>query len=932
LAQNFWLISFELLWHGPAMNNKIQNLFTRLGGASCAARVAPALLALCALHSSLCTAEAQGTAFTYQGRLNSSGSPANGSYDFTFALFNNNGTNTGQVGGALTNLDVGVTNGLFTVTLDFGAVFAGNATWLAIGVRTNGDASFTALNPLQELTPAPYAIYASNAGSAASANSVAATNITGTIPAALLPAVVITNGETNLTLGSVIFNNSSFPFVQFTQSAQSYDQIGALGSIVLSDYVPFNGGSASGMTDLPIQNSEIAPLMPIPHIVLWGWGNPPYGGMSTNPQQSVYINWMNVCQTNGIVAGISNFVAASHQPNPLFIEVDSGWPAPHRITNAGVSTNLTWNTTNFPNGIPWLCATAHSNFFNVELAEYYFPRPLAGSGAGQGEMDLNWYGTSGSGYTYPAIQADTVTQDITNFYGWGVDKTRIQNVAWDAPYERQLINLFDNAILCPSLYSWNDPSNPINANGQVRPMAFGAILDQPPVDAVSGLNQWSLNQGAPYIPYCQSTNWNNNAEGFFWLLEWHYTNSVPLTSVGTHLDFWDYTIPTADADVLAFLSCCAILNGTLTLSPPVTAPYFSSRYINELTNSNFLGIWLDPLQSRPIRVFFDGTNSVYIKQMQLGRYAVLAVNKGATNITDTITWPELNLPSGSYYDVQSVWGGTDFGSLTGSFSDTITNGNCGLYLLTPAPTPPPGQTVVIPLNGSNAYFVNGVLTQLLPIASPVAWWTLNQNSGNAADASGNGYTGVLTNTGGSNPAWVVGDGGYNALSFAGYGAVNMPPIAQLGGAAQATLSAWMYRTSTNGILYIGTDNDNVGARFNIEFIGTTPYCEAEDGNPNYPHALLGGITTNVWNYFCMTFDGTQSIASNRVQFYWNGVLQGMVQEGAGNPAALRMTNAQGSFFLNQFGDSDNTILQDVRVFTNTLTQAQVSSYFNAGPQ
>ena len=77
---------------------------------------------------------AQGTAFTYQGRLNSSGSPANGNYDFTFSLFNNSGTNSGQIGSTLTNLDVDVTNGLFTVALDFGGVFTGNATWLAIGV------------------------------------------------------------------------------------------------------------------------------------------------------------------------------------------------------------------------------------------------------------------------------------------------------------------------------------------------------------------------------------------------------------------------------------------------------------------------------------------------------------------------------------------------------------------------------------------------------------------------------------------------------------------------------------------------------------------------------------------------------------------------------------------------------------------------------
>ena len=128
------------------------NLFSNLAFAA----VAGGLL------SSIQPAFAQGTAFTYQGALANNGLPANGHYDFTFALFNNS-TATGQVGGTVTNLDVGVTNGLFTTSLDFGSVFAGAPTWLAIGVRTNGGAAFTALSPLQELTPVPYAITAASA-------------------------------------------------------------------------------------------------------------------------------------------------------------------------------------------------------------------------------------------------------------------------------------------------------------------------------------------------------------------------------------------------------------------------------------------------------------------------------------------------------------------------------------------------------------------------------------------------------------------------------------------------------------------------------------------------------------------------------------------------------------------------------------------------
>src|ERR1017187_6244598 len=152
---------------------------------------------------------AQGTAFTYQGQLQNNTSPANGNYDFSFALFNNNSTNSGQVAATLIDTNVGVTNGLFTVTLDFGSVFTGNTYWLSIAVRTNSGSSFTALNPLQELTPTPYAIYAPYAGSAASANAVAATNITGGITLAQLPSSVVTNNQVNLNLSGTFSGNGT---------------------------------------------------------------------------------------------------------------------------------------------------------------------------------------------------------------------------------------------------------------------------------------------------------------------------------------------------------------------------------------------------------------------------------------------------------------------------------------------------------------------------------------------------------------------------------------------------------------------------------------------------------------------------------------------------------------------------------------------------
>ncbi len=119
--------------------------------------------ALCSLFNTVNSTFAQGTAFTYEGQLQNNGSPASGTYNLQFTLFNTNTDGTAVAGPVTTN-GVIVANGLFTVLIDFGpGVFTGTTNWLEIGVETNGFGSFTNLAPRQELTPVPYAIYAESA-------------------------------------------------------------------------------------------------------------------------------------------------------------------------------------------------------------------------------------------------------------------------------------------------------------------------------------------------------------------------------------------------------------------------------------------------------------------------------------------------------------------------------------------------------------------------------------------------------------------------------------------------------------------------------------------------------------------------------------------------------------------------------------------------
>ncbi len=120
--------------------------------------VLPALA--CVVFAAPALAAAVGTAFTYQGKLEKAGAAATGAHDFQFSLFDAATAGT-QVGSTLTVTGVAVANGVFTVTLDFGAgAFAGQARWLQIAVKGSADAAYTTLTPRQSLAPAPYAMYA----------------------------------------------------------------------------------------------------------------------------------------------------------------------------------------------------------------------------------------------------------------------------------------------------------------------------------------------------------------------------------------------------------------------------------------------------------------------------------------------------------------------------------------------------------------------------------------------------------------------------------------------------------------------------------------------------------------------------------------------------------------------------------------------------
>jgi hypothetical protein len=203
-----------------------------------------------ALFSGADLADAQGTAFTYQGRLQNNGSPASGIYNFTFSLF---GTNAGSVAiaGPLTNDGVPVSNGLFTVLMDFGpGVFTGATDWLEIGVETNGVNTFTTLAPRQQLTPAPFAIMAGTAS-----------NLLGTLPAAQLPSGVLTNNASGVAMtgsftGAGTFSNVNVIADSIITNGASFAQIS--NAFAQGGTIWFQPGDYYNMSNIvPVNNTYL---------------------------------------------------------------------------------------------------------------------------------------------------------------------------------------------------------------------------------------------------------------------------------------------------------------------------------------------------------------------------------------------------------------------------------------------------------------------------------------------------------------------------------------------------------------------------------------------------------------------------------------------------------------------------------------------------
>lgn len=152
-------------------------------------------------------AAARAQSFTYQGRLADGGVPAEGQYSLQFRLMDA-AAGGSQVGPTLTLAGTPVVDGLFTVSLNFGAgVFsAAGGRWLEIGVAPAGEASFTVLAPRQRIDAVPRALALEWPSAGSAATGVPMLALTNSSSGTVIDAV---NAGTGLAVRAQVTNPTS---------------------------------------------------------------------------------------------------------------------------------------------------------------------------------------------------------------------------------------------------------------------------------------------------------------------------------------------------------------------------------------------------------------------------------------------------------------------------------------------------------------------------------------------------------------------------------------------------------------------------------------------------------------------------------------------------------------------------------------------------
>jgi hypothetical protein len=196
----------------------------------------------------------QSSSFNYQGKLNDNGSAATGTYQLQFRLYDAvSGGN--QIGTAISDVNVNVSAGVFSASLDFGpAAFNGSDRFLEIAVRKTANDAYTILTPRQKIESTPYAVRSAVAGTALNFSGSLAGDVSGNQGSTVVNTV---GGQSaaNVASGAQAANNATS--ANTANAIVKRDGTGkvAVAGITFPDNTTLTTANGSGTSLLSSQNA-----------------------------------------------------------------------------------------------------------------------------------------------------------------------------------------------------------------------------------------------------------------------------------------------------------------------------------------------------------------------------------------------------------------------------------------------------------------------------------------------------------------------------------------------------------------------------------------------------------------------------------------------------------------------------------------------------
>ena len=203
--------------------------------------------------------------------------------------------------------------------------------------------------------------------------------------------------------------------------------------------------------------------------------------------------------------------------------------------------------------------------------------------------------------------------------------------------------------------------------------------------------------------------------------------------------------------------------------------------------------------------------------------------------------------------------------------------------------------------------------KIVPSTNLAGYWKFDESSGTtAADASGNGLTGILNST----PTWGAGKVN-NGLSFDGTDYVEVGAIPSITGASRVTLAAWIKRATTGAKVVLGKHTST--SEFAIKALQDGQlYFRTSRGVTTYGRVLLND--TN-WHHVALVFDGTLSGNANRLKGFVDGVQRTLTF--SGTVSNITTTNTTPFRIGRTNNDYSNGQIDEVTLYARALTGAEI---------